>query len=453
MNKKIMALAVASALAAPAAVLAQASNVQIFGTMYMEYAGAHQGQAGATSQAKTFATNNGAAGSQSAFSAKVSNGDLQNVDILQAPGSEIGVKGEEALGGGNTVWFQCASTADIRGAGSGSGIQGFCGRNSAIGLKSSMGNAYIGNWDMPMKKTAGAARITSDTGIWGVGPLLFGNSTSFDGAATATAWSRRQNNSIFFDSNDYAGFQVFGGVSTTGSTTVNQGITQAQSGAKPRAWGLAANYTNGPLLLTAGYESHSNFRPTGGAIVSATGAQVNDSTGLVAPGLGGQSGFAGTDSAFQVGAKYQFGPVKVGVLYTKQNFDMGIQNGTVTTTADTQTDLSVSAYNVAGEWAIVGPHALRAGYTRAANTKGNYGNGTAGAILVGNRIANGGAGNTGATIAQIQYIYNASKRTELTVGYVTLKNDSAARYGLGGLAVPGAGSNQDAFAASVKTTF
>ncbi|MCX7135185.1 MAG: hypothetical protein NTW47_00610, partial [Proteobacteria bacterium] len=102
MNKKIMALAVASALAAPAVVLAQASNVQIFGTMYMEYAGAHQGQAGAVSVPNTFSNIGGA--SSSNFSAKAAGGDLQNVDILQAPGSEVGIKGEEALGGGYSVW-------------------------------------------------------------------------------------------------------------------------------------------------------------------------------------------------------------------------------------------------------------------------------------------------------------------------------------------------------------
>ena len=180
MNKKIMALAVASALAAPAVVLAQASNVQIFGTMYMEYAAAHQGQAGAVSLPTTFANNGGS--STSNFSAKVAAGDLQNVDILQSPGSEVGIKGEQALGGGNSVWFQCASTADIRGG----GVSGFCGRNSAIGLKSSMGNVYVGNWDMPMKKTAGAVRIVSDTAIWGAGPMLFGNSASYDGAAGGT---------------------------------------------------------------------------------------------------------------------------------------------------------------------------------------------------------------------------------------------------------------------------
>ncbi len=43
MNKKVMTLAVAGAFAAPAAAFAQASNVQIFGTVYLEYAYAKQG--------------------------------------------------------------------------------------------------------------------------------------------------------------------------------------------------------------------------------------------------------------------------------------------------------------------------------------------------------------------------------------------------------------------------
>ena len=97
MNKKVMTLAVAGAFAAPAAAFAQASNVQIFGTVYLEYAYAKQG-------------------------AIATGGDLVNVDIMQTPGSEIGIKGEEALGGGTSAWFQCVSTADIRG----SSQNGFC---------------------------------------------------------------------------------------------------------------------------------------------------------------------------------------------------------------------------------------------------------------------------------------------------------------------------------------
>lgn len=395
MNKKVLALAVAGAFAAPAAAFAQASNVQIFGTMYMEYAYAKQGS-----------------------NSPIGSGELVNIDLLQSPGSEIGIKGEEALGGGMSAWFQCASTADIRGAGTGGGVQGFCGRNSAIGLKGAFGNVYAGNWDMPMKKTAGAVRITSDTGVWGSGFMLFNNSSTFNDRGNPGSFSRRSNNSIFYDSPVFSGFQVLTAVSTPSQAIAV--ATSNLSGAKPRAWGVAANYTNGPLLVTAGYENHSNFQPGGFA-------------------------YSGTDTGYQLGASYQVGPVKVGALYTKQKLD-------TSATAAAQTDLSVSAWNIAGEWAIQGPHSLRGGYTKANNTSGSF-IGVVGAAGSGQRIGNAGAGATGGSIWQIQYVYSASKRTEMTAGYVALSNDQNARYSLGGFTQPAGGVSQTAFAISIKNTF
>ncbi len=406
MNKKVMTLAVASAFAAPAAALAQASNVQIFGTMYMEYAYAKQGPLGAGA-----AAGNAPAGN-------LNGGDLVNVDILQSPGSEIGIKGEEALGGGMTAWFQCTSTADIRG----SGTAGFCSRNSAIGVKGSFGNAFVGNWDMPMKKTAGAARITSDTGIWGVGRMLYGDSSTFTANGTPTAFSRRQTNSIFYDTPNFSGFQGSLGVSTTG-TSIAQ--TNAASGTKPRVWSVAGTYNNGPLYVTLAYENHSNFGAAG-------------------------SSYNGTDKAWHAGAAYQFGPVKVGGLYVSRRYDMS---------ANGATDLKVNAWNLAAQWAIAGPHALRGGYTKANNTSGNAGAGAGAAVAFGaaggTLTANGGAGATGGNIWQIQYVYNASKRTEFTVGYVSLQNDANSRYTLGGLSAGAVqtGQNQNAIAVSMKNTF
>ncbi len=96
MNKKVMALAVAGALGAPAVAFAQASNVQIYGTAYIEYGYFKQGSN--------------------------TNGQLNNVDALQTPGSSIGFKGEEALGGGMSAWFQCESSMDLRGAGTQSSL-------------------------------------------------------------------------------------------------------------------------------------------------------------------------------------------------------------------------------------------------------------------------------------------------------------------------------------------
>jgi len=431
MNKKVMALAVAGAFVMPAAAFAQASNVQIYGTMYMEYAYAHQG-------AKVPAALGGP-----------SSGELVNIDVLQSPGSEIGIRGEEALGGGNSAWFQCASTADIRGqgivtatnAGGFAGAQGFCGRNSAIGLKGSWGNVFAGNWDSA-SKAVGAARITSDTGIWGVGPLLYGSSASMNDGATPSGFSRRQNNSIHYQAPVFNGLQLSGTVSAPSSAVGN---TTNASGGKPRLLSMGAAYTNGPLGLYAGYERHTNFNPASVASLGQTGGTI----AAQVPN-GAQSG---TDSGFSLGGTYQLGPVKVGLIYAQQNLNTGVQGA-----VPVGTDATVSAFNLAGQWAVVGPHMLRGGYTKANSTKGNFcvaGQlGAAGTTCnIGNRVYNGGAGGTGASAWQMQYVYAASKRTEMTAGYIRLQNDSSARYGLGGLTAPQVGSSQDAFAVSIRNTF
>jgi predicted porin len=215
----------------------------------------------------------------------------------------------------------------------------------------------------------------------------------------------------------------------TGSNTLNTTV-----GSKPRMWGAAATYTNGPLYLTGSYESHSNF-------------STNPAGGATMPG-GPFGAYNGTDTAWTVGGTYQFGPVKAGVVYTKQQFDLGFGTGTQ---AGLSTDGKVSAWNIAGEWAIQGPHALRGGYTKVNSTSGTAG--AAATLTVANRTFNGGLGSTGANMWQAQYVYNASKRTELTAGYVKLSNDANATYSLGGLATPKGGQNQDAFAVSIKNTF
>src|SRR5919106_5844085 len=123
MQKKLLAVAVAGALGAPAVVMAQASTVQVFGRMYVEY---------------SFAVDQGNAAGPTFF-------ERSDADFIQTPGSNIGFKGEEKLGGGLSAWFQCESTADFRGI----GHEGWCSRNSALGLKGGFGNLFIGNWDAP----------------------------------------------------------------------------------------------------------------------------------------------------------------------------------------------------------------------------------------------------------------------------------------------------------------
>ena len=104
MNKKLMAAAVAGALAVPGVALAQSSTVQIGGSLTAFYY-KHQ------------ANNNNAATSS---------------DILETSEPELFVRGEENLGGGLSFWFQCTSSLDGMIGGS-AAAQGMCGRNSGVG--------------------------------------------------------------------------------------------------------------------------------------------------------------------------------------------------------------------------------------------------------------------------------------------------------------------------------
>src|SRR5262245_56582950 len=99
MRKKLLAVAVAGAFAAPAAALAQSSTVQIYGTIVVNYNILDQGDG------------------------------LKKTDMLNAHDANIGFRGEEKLGGGLSAWFQCESSFSLDSGGG----DGLCARNSALG--------------------------------------------------------------------------------------------------------------------------------------------------------------------------------------------------------------------------------------------------------------------------------------------------------------------------------
>jgi predicted porin len=393
-----MALAVAGVFGAPVAALAQSSTVQVFGTMYVEYTvHADQGDAG-PGVSRT------------------------NADFLQTPGSEIGFKGEEKLGGGLSAWFQCASTADVRG---GATTSAWCNRNSALGLKGGFGNVFIGNWDTPFKRTISPAQVgANDTGIWGSGFLIGSNSTTTAVGAGRLIFKRRQNNLITYETPTFSGFKVMAAFTSSQPSTAT---LSAATNNKPRLLSLGAQYSAGPLYVGAGFEQHRDF----------AGAAGPDDT---------------KDNGWHIGAAYTWGPVRVGGLYTEQRFD---------TTAG---DVKAKAWHVGVDWKIVGPHGLRAAFTQARDMSGPAGfatpvvGGVGGAFVAGAAAGPGyrpaPGGSTGAELWQIRYVYTFSKRTEFNVGYVRLNNDANAAYRLGGLG--GAiqnGQDEDAWAFSMRHRF
>jgi predicted porin len=397
MQKKLLAIAVAGAFA-PAIAQAQTSTVQVYGNLYYEYTWMDQGTR--------------------------SNGPGVNVDMMQTPGSEIGFKGEEKLGGGLSAWFQCASTADMRGQSQ----EGWCSRNSAVGLKGAFGNIFMGNWDTPFKRAAGINRIVNETGAFGASFLLTGGATTVNGGQTPGLFSRRQNNMVTYDSPNFGGFQVMAAVN---ATTASSAQTSGNATAKPRLWSLAGTYRNGPLNVALAYEQHKDFAPG-----------TANSSDPYSPTVGGRSG---TDKAWVLGAGYQLGTVRLGAMYIDRKYE-----------TPNSTDLKVSSWNLAADWKFAGPHGLRAGYTRANDTKNSFGTAAAPLTIAGSGstiVGNGGTGGTGASLWQIHYVNTLSKRTEATIGYARLDNKNNARYTLGGLSSNSAGNDQHVWGLSLRHRF
>lgn len=393
MQKKLIAVAVAGALAAPAAALAQ-STVQIYGTAYMEYGFLNQGP------------NNAAVPV-----------DPANVDILQAPGSAVGFKGEEKLGGGMSAWFQCESSADIRGVNQ----DGFCSRNSAIGLKGSFGNFFVGIWDTPFKRTRVGNTGARDTGAFGTGHLLYGASTSTTDGGSAGVFSRRQRNSINYDTPVFGGFQGMVSVSSTNAST---GLAANAVNAKERTVSVGGLYRSGPLAIGVGYSENSKA--------------YNTTAAAPAP-------FAGDEDGWHINASYQLGSVKLGGAYTQQEADVAAG-----------ASAEVKAWHLGAEWKVAGPHNVHFGYTQIGDMKGtaNAQMGvapTAGIAATGYRPAV--ASDSGAKLWQIKYVHNLSKRTNAGFGYTHLKNDRNAGYNLGGLARSGNGSKNKGFVANIEHRF
>lgn len=383
MNKKVMTLAVAAALAAPAAAFAQ---VQIGGSIHLQY---FQHDPGSILTEK-------------------------KTDILETTEPEIYVRAEEKLGGGLSAWMQCTSSFDVVG----SSIDGFCGRNSGVGFKGAFGNIFAGNWDTPHKLAVSPMRgwfglnnvFARATILWNTAPSNVGNGFTSDGVTAAAAgFSRRQREAFNWHGPDWGGFSLQAAYSGGNSGTT---LTSA-SPLKPRMTSLGARFGTGPLLITAGYEKHDDFNPTGTAAYTG-----------------------GTDDSFVVGVSYTFaGRVKVSGVYTENNYETGDGTGGTVKTDGMAFWL---------DWTIAGPHSIKAQYVVQNDPKGTAGR-TVNTYTVGS--------DRGAEVMTLVYSYAFSKRTSGYVAYNELQNDTNTNaYGLGQTGAA-TGGTQKAYGVGMRYQF
>jgi predicted porin len=260
MQKKALALAVAGALAAPAAM----AQVQIGGSIHLQY---FQSDSGVEAREKT--------------------------DVLATSEPEIYIRAEEKLGGGLSAWLQCTSSFDILGvaAQSTTGAGQWCGRNSAIGFRGDFGNVFFGTWDTPHKLVTNLAR-----GWWGGTNTLQGGSAVllYNGSDSnvgndGSSFFRRHSRSINYHSPDWSGFNVLAAISSGNEATA---VTAATNNADPRMMSIAGQFRTGPFFAGVGYEKHQDFGLT-----------------------------PGSDSSFNVAVGFTFaGAVRVSALYANVEY-------------------------------------------------------------------------------------------------------------------------------------
>jgi len=312
MNKKVMALAVAGALAAPAAALAQ---VQIGGGITLLYF-QHD-------------PDNSTSG--------------QSSDVMQSSESEIRINGSEKLGGGLEVWFQCASSIDGIIGGNTATTAGWCTRNSAIGFRGDFGNVFFGNWDTPLKLIQNRVRgwFSGTNALVGGGyTLLAGSSASGVGNGTGgsanASFYRRQANTVNYASPNWGGFSLAAAFSAANETA----SLPESNPLNPRLMGLNGVFATGPFWVGVGYEKHDDYNP--GSQAAYTG---------------------GSDDNITIGVGFTFARVlNLRATYSKSNYE---------TAAGGESE--VTGFGAYVDWNISGPHALHFAFITVDDVEGSGG--------------------------------------------------------------------------------
>jgi predicted porin len=422
MNKKLMALAVAGALAAPGLAVAQVGGSPGV-TLYGRIDSMIMNNSFTKDYANSLNQNNGRSA-------------VKKGDLYQA-GNAMGVRGREDLGGGTSFWFQLETgvwserldTSTVTG-------NNWGGRNSAVGLTSGLGDISWGIWDNPYKQVYGVSNLVTSSGFSSSGIILgnsdttgalpnalcgstLNNGTGAVGAAApavntcttevtanGTSWSRRTSNSINYATPVMAGLQVklqtaMANFQSPG-TSPNSAAIAGGKLPKAKLWSAGVTWARGPFSIGGGYESHQAFRQS-----TAVTGNAN-----------------AKDTAIQVGFKLDFGMVQIGAGAEQLKY-AAIDSATIGAANKASGALDERNYSINGRL-NVGPGAVWAGYSLTpggTNCFGPVGN------TNGTRIGNTSCGSMGkAKMMTVGYDYILSKRTKLYVAYNKIDNGSDTNY-------------------------
>jgi predicted porin len=216
MNKKLLAVAIAAALA-PAAAMADSGNVTIYGSVHMSVDSLNGG-------------NNGA----------VPDADLYRKTNVSSNSSYIGFKGSEDLGNGLKAVWQMESLVGMGDTGAGTNVNSLTSRNSFLGLNGGFGTAILGRHDTPVKLLGRKADLFGDQ---------IGESRNLISAGGAT-FDLRPDNVVAYISPTIAGFH--------GALAYVTNVGAGAAGPSPiTAVSALGVYESGPVMVGLGYETHN----------------------------------------------------------------------------------------------------------------------------------------------------------------------------------------------------
>jgi len=304
MNKKLVTLAVAAAMAAPAAAMADATlygklNV---GINYVDQDNGFEGWGLSDNKAVQGWTLDGSSTARIPF-----------ITTPQGPSNRIGVKGSEDLGNGLKAIYQIELGFSLSDSANTpvSGNETITMRNTFAGLSGSWGTFLMGRHDTPLKISTGPLDLFADT------LADYNNTVGFQ--------DLRADNAIAYISPSFSGFTFAAAVHAGGGAQFPSGYnTEVDSLAE--AYSFAGIYKNGPWYGSLAYEGLNKDMGTAVALDAETwgkwrvGLGILDWNGFTLTGVyeGWQNGLwaDGLDAnLWNVQAGYTFGNFMVKAAY------------------------------------------------------------------------------------------------------------------------------------------
>lgn len=312
MQKKIIALAIAAAISAPA--FADTSNVTVYGVANVSY---DMTKTGSTNPLTSFSSN------------KISSNT-----------SRLGLKGSEDLGDGLSAIWQIESTINIDNAGAntatnvnattGSTGNTLGNRNTFAGLSSkTAGTVLLGRHDTPYNISTRKLDIFTD-GIADNRSIMGGGQGNLN--TVGTSFDGRQPNVAAYISPSFSGFT--GAVAYVAGAE-NQALAAQTKGS---AWSLAGMYGVDALYASLAYETHT----------------IGTAPGTLAPVVI-PAGTTVKESATKLGLGYTVDAFSVGFAYERTSDNFGAASANV---------LGHNAYYLGGKYNI-GVGAIKLAYTKA----------------------------------------------------------------------------------------